>query len=182
VYPPVDVDELHVSTRDDGFLLVAARLLAYRRADLAVAAATAAGRRLIVVGDGPERAALERRAGPSVTFEGHVPRERLIELFETCRAYLVPGEEDFGIAPVEAMAAGKPVIAFGRGGASETVRDGESGILFQEQSVGGLQEALQRLEALAFDGARIRMRSQEFDVPRFRDAFGAVLERFAPTR
>ncbi|HEX2221395.1 MAG TPA: glycosyltransferase, partial [Candidatus Limnocylindria bacterium] len=121
IHPPVDTGEITLSMDDDGYLLVAARLLAYRRVDLAVRAATALGRELIVAGDGPERARIEALAGPTVRFLGSVPRPDLVELFRRCHAYVVPGEEDFGIAPVEAMAAGKPVIALGAGGALDTV-------------------------------------------------------------
>ena len=167
IYPPVDVDEFSVGAENDGYLLVAARLLAYRRIDLAVDAANATGRRLVVVGDGPEREALERRAGPTVRFEGHVPRPELVALIERCHAYVVPGEEDFGIAPVEAMAAGRPVIGFRRGGVAETVVDGETGVLFDEQTVEGLTAALERLSAMHLDRARIRQRAEEFSRRRF---------------
>jgi len=124
IHPPVSVSEFEVSTRDDGFLLIAARLLGYRRIDVAVRAATAARRQLVIVGDGPERERLESLAGPTVRLTGWLPRPELVDLFARCHAYVVPGEEDFGIAPVEAMAAGKPVVAFARGGAGETVVDG----------------------------------------------------------
>ena len=133
IYPPVDVAGIPLSDRDDGFLLVAAHLLAYRRVDLAVAAATALGRELVVVGDGPESARLRASAGPSVRFLGRVDRPTLVDLFTRCHAYLVPGVEDFGIAPVEAMAAGKPVIAFRAGGATETVVEGRTGVFFERQ-------------------------------------------------
>ena len=144
IYPPVDTSEIAVSDRDDGFLLVAARLLAYRRIDLAVAAATSVGRDLIVVGDGPELERLQASAGPSVRFMGRVDRTTLLDLFARCHAYLVPGEEDFGIAPVEAMAAGKPVVALRAGGARETVIDGVTGVLFDRPVVDDLIEALDR--------------------------------------
>ena len=175
IYPPVDTSEIEVSTEDDGFLLVAARLLAYRRVDLAVDAANATGRRLVIVGDGPERAALEERAGPSVTFEGYVPRARLLELLRRCSAYLVPGEEDFGIAPVEAMAAGKPVVAINRGGTAETVEDGLSGVLFDDQTEAGLVGALDRLSDIKFDGSAIRRRAEQFDRAVFRRRFADLL-------
>jgi glycosyltransferase involved in cell wall biosynthesis len=177
IYPPVDTQEITLSTRDDGFLLVAARLLAYRRVDLAVDAANATGRRLIVVGDGPERAALERRAGPTVTFEGYVPRATLVDLLSHCSAYLVPGEEDFGIAPVEAMAAGKPVVAVDRGGTAETVLDGVTGVLFADQSEQGLVDALDRLSNMHLDPIEIRRSAERFDRAVFRDEFRALLAR-----
>jgi glycosyltransferase involved in cell wall biosynthesis len=182
IHPPVDVAELHMSTENDGYLLVAARLLAYRRIDLAVDAATATGRRLIVVGDGPERRALERRAGPSVTFEGFVPRARLVELFERCSAYLVPGEEDFGIAAVEAMAAGKPVVAINRGGAIDTVIDGVTGVLFDDQTAPGLVAALERLDGLELNRAAMRANAERFDRPSFRVSFAGLLGRIGVDR
>jgi len=176
IYPPVGVDEIEVSTRSEGFLLVIARLLAYRRVDLAVDAANISGRRLIIVGDGPERSALERRAGRSVTFEGFAPRARLLELLAGCDAYLVPGEEDFGIAAVEAMAAGKPVVIFGRGGATETVIDRVTGVLFDDQSPTGVVQAIRRLEGMALDPFEIRARAEHFDRATFRRAFRRLLE------
>ena len=178
IYPPVDVAGISVSTRDDGYLLVAARMLAYRRLDLAVAASTALGRELVVVGDGPERGRLEALAGPTVRFLGRVDRPTLVDLFARCHAYLVPGVEDFGIAPVEAMAAGKPVIAFRAGGATETVVEGRTGIFFERQEVAALAEAIERLDGLVFTPATIRARAQEFDTSVFRARWRELLARF----
>jgi glycosyltransferase involved in cell wall biosynthesis len=171
------VGDIPLSTTDDGFLLVAARQLAYRRVELEDEVATATGRQLIVVGDGPERRSLERRAGATVTFEGFVPRARLIQLVTRCSAYIVPGEEDFGIAPVEAMAAGKPVVAINRGGTAETVIDSQTGVLFDEQSVAGLTAALDRLDGMTFDHAAIREHANTFDREAFRQTFGGLLVR-----
>ena len=167
IYPPVDVDGIPVSTRDDGFLLVAARMLAYRRIDLAVAAATALGRELVVVGDGPERGRLETMAGPTVHFAGTVDRAALVSYFERCRAYVVPGIEDFGIAPVEAMAAGKPVVAFRAGGVTESVIDGVTGLFFDAPTPDSLNVALNRLDDIEFDPYACRARAQEFSTDRF---------------
>ncbi|MEP7159280.1 MAG: glycosyltransferase, partial [Chloroflexota bacterium] len=177
IYPPVDIAEFPLSTRDDGFLLVAARLLRHRRIDLAVDAARTLGRPLVICGDGPERRALEHRAGPDVRFEGHVPRARLVELVRTCRAYLVPGEEDFGIAPVEAMAAGKPVVALARGGAAESVTDGVSGALYATLSADALAAAIKRLDDMALDPAEIRAGAQRFDRSAFRACWRALFNR-----
>jgi len=177
IYPPVDVTGIPLSTRDDGYLLVAARMLAYRRLDLAVAASTALGRELLVVGDGPERARLGTLAGPTVRFLGRVDRPKLVDLFARCHAYLVPGVEDFGIAPVEAMAAGKPVIAFRAGGATETVVEGRTGIFFERQEVAALAEAIERLDGLVFTPATIRARAQEFDTSVFRARWRELLDR-----
>jgi glycosyltransferase involved in cell wall biosynthesis len=179
IHPPVDVDGIPLGTRDDGFLLVAARLLAYRRIDLAVAAATELGRDLVVVGDGPEAARLRAAAGPTVRFLGTVGRPTLVDLFGRCHAYLVPGVEDFGIAPVEAMAAGKPVVAFRRGGATETVVDGRTGVLFDEPTAGALAEAIGSVDALAgsLDPADLRAHAASFATPVFRSRMRDLLMR-----
>jgi glycosyltransferase involved in cell wall biosynthesis len=177
IHPPVSVEEFNVPAHDGGYLLVAARLLAYRRIDLAVDAATINGRELVVVGDGPERRALEARAGKNVRFEGVIERARLVDLVAGCAAYVVPGEEDFGIAPVEAMACGKPVIALGRGGTAETVIDGVTGVLFDDQTPTGLVEAIARLESLTLDASRIREHARRFGTERFRNEFRDLFRR-----
>lgn len=177
IYPPVRVDEIPLGSRDDGFLLVAARLLAYRRIDVAVRACTALGRELIVVGEGPERRRLEGLAGPSVTFLGHVERPALLDLFARCHAYLTPGIEDFGIAPVEAMAAGKPVVAYGSGGVTETVEDGVTGILVDRQEPDAFADAIRRVDDLHLDPSALRERARRFDAPRFRSEWSALLDR-----
>jgi glycosyltransferase involved in cell wall biosynthesis len=168
IYPPVDTRDFRPDGADGGYYLIAARMLAYRRLDVAVAAATRLQRDLVVVGDGPERGALEALAGPSVRFTGRVGRAELVRLMEGCRAYLVPGIEDFGIAPVEAMAAGKPVIGIRAGGLRETVLDGETGVLFEDQSSGAMAEAMRRLDDLALDREAIRARAEMFSVSAFR--------------
>ncbi len=177
IHPPADVDGIPLGTRDDGFLLVAARLLAYRRIDLAVAAATALRRELVVVGDGPEATRLRAAAGPSVTFRGTVDRATLVDLFGRCHAYVVPGVEDFGIAPVEAMAAGKPVVAFRRGGATETVVEGATGVFFDEPTPGALADAIERVDALGVDPAALRAHATGFSTAVFRSRMRDLLLR-----
>ncbi len=177
IYPPVDVSEFRASGRDDGFLLVAARLMAYRRLDLAIGAAKLLGRELVIVGSGPERARLERVAGPTVRFTGQLPRPDVVDLFERCHAYLLPGVEDFGISPVEAMAAGKPVVAFNQGGATETIEDGVTGVLFDDQSATGLAAAIERLDGITFDRQILRARAELFDRQHFFAAWRALLAR-----
>lgn len=182
IYPPVDTAELRLTGQDDGFLLMAARLLAYRRADDAIEAANRLGRELVVVGDGPERARLERLAGPTVRLTGHLPRAELISLFERCHAYLVPGVEDFGIAAVEAMAAGKPVVALAAGGALETVVDGVTGVLYAEPGGASMADAIERLEALDFEPAALRRHAERFDRAHFGDAWRALLAQLGVDR
>jgi glycosyltransferase involved in cell wall biosynthesis len=168
IYPPVDVSAFKVTADDDGFFLIASRLLAYRRVGIAVRACTALGRSLVVVGDGPERARLEAMAGPTVRFTGAVDRDSLIAYFERCRAYVVPGVEDFGIAPVEAMAAGKPVVAYRGGGVTESVVDGVTGIFFDDPTPEALSAALIRIDGMVFDPGACRARAEEFSTERFR--------------
>jgi glycosyltransferase involved in cell wall biosynthesis len=177
IHPPVDTGAIAVSARDDGFLLTAARMLAYRRLDIAVEAATDSGRELVLVGTGPEEPRLRAMAGPTVRFAGTVDRPTLVDLLGRCHAYVVPGEEDFGIAPVEAMAAGKPVVAFRAGGALETVVDGRTGVFFDQPSPASLGEAFERLDGIRFDRGVIRANAERFDVVRFRSAWAELLAR-----
>ncbi|MFZ1729767.1 MAG: glycosyltransferase [Bacteroidota bacterium] len=163
IYPPVETSRFSVSTTDDGSFLVVSALVPYKRVDLAVMAATRTGLPLRVIGDGPERSRLEALAGPTVRFEGWLTDAEIELAYANCRALLFPGEEDFGIVPVEAMSCGKPVIAYGRGGALETVIEGLSGIHFQEQSTEALLAALQRFERSHFDAADIRAHAELFD-------------------
>jgi glycosyltransferase involved in cell wall biosynthesis len=177
IYPPVDVDQIPFAPRDDGYLLVAARMLGYRRLDLAVQASNRLDRELIVVGDGPERARLEAMAGPKVRFLGRVDRDRLLDLFSGCHAYLVPGEEDFGIAPVEAMAAGRPVVAYRGGGVQETVVDGLTGTFFDDRTPDSLAAAIERIDGMTFDPASLRAQAERFDTTVFLAAWRALFGR-----
>lgn len=177
IHPPVATSGIEVSTRDDGFLLVAARMLAYRRLDLAVAAATRLGRELVLVGHGPEERRLRAMAGPTVRFTGPVDRATLLDLFARCHAYLAPGVEDFGIAPVEAMAAGKPVVGYRGGGVAETVIDDRTGVLFDRPTVQDLMAAIERLDAAPIDPGEARARAEAFDTQVFRARWRELLAR-----
>jgi len=192
IHPPVRLDRIDVSARDDGFLLVAARLLAYRRIDLAIEAANRLRRELVVVGDGPELASLQSLAGPTVSFTGRLDRAALVDLYARCHAYLVPGEEDFGMAPVEAMGAGKPVVALRAGGALETVVDGVAGVLFDARSaatrsaappaVDALAAAIERADSMSFDRLAIRANAERFGVDVFRRRFVELFTRLGVDR
>ncbi|HKP47269.1 MAG TPA: glycosyltransferase, partial [Pyrinomonadaceae bacterium] len=124
--PPIEVDRFRACAETEDYFLVLSRLVPYKRIDLAIEACTKLNRKLIVVGDGPDRARLEKLAGPSVTFLGRQPDEAVVRLASRCRALLFPGEEDFGMTPLEVNAAGRPVIAFRAGGALETVIEGRT--------------------------------------------------------
>lgn len=182
IYPPVDLDRFTVAdTEPEDFYLVASRLVPYKRIDLAVEAANRMRRRLVIAGDGPERKRIQALAGPSVEFVGHVEDAEVADLMRRCRALLFPGHEDFGITPVEAQAAGRPVIAYGQGGALETVEHGITGILFDEQSVDSLTAAMEEAEATRFDPAACRANAERFDAAEFRRQFSATVARRART-
>jgi glycosyltransferase involved in cell wall biosynthesis len=179
IYPPVETDRFRLSTRDEGFFLVAGALVSYKRVDLAVQAFSRTGDRLIVAGDGPELRRLRQMASPNVTFTGRVSDEELRDLFERCTALVFPGEEDFGIVPVEAMACGKPVIAYGKGGACETVLDravGGTGVLFAHQTVDSLLEGVARVRGTEFDSTLIRNHALTFDRAIFKRRFSEYVD------
>ena len=174
IYPPVDVSSARESSRDEGFLLVVTAMVPYKRVDLAIEACNILKKRLVIVGTGPEKERLRMVAGPSIEFRGWASDEEVRELYATCSGLLFPGEEDFGMVPVEAMAYGKPVIAYAKGGALETVREGPgapTGVLFAEQSVGSLADAIRRFEKTEFDRSAIRQNALRFDRAEFLAAF-----------
>ena len=174
VHPPVEVERFSTGPTGDHYLVVG-RLLAHRRMDLAVRAFTQLGKRLIVVGDGPARAELERIAGPTIEFAGAVPDERLETLYASCRGVIVPGVEDFGIVPLEANAAGRPVIARAAGGALETVVDGRTGVLFDAETPEALADAILRREQLRFDPANLRAHAASFGADAFAHQMRSVI-------
>jgi glycosyltransferase involved in cell wall biosynthesis len=151
-------------------------VIPYKRPDLAVAACRQLGRRLIVAGGGRATDRLRKLAGPDTEFRGEVTDDEVRALLTGARALLFPGEEDFGIVPVEAQAAGTPVVAYGVGGARESVIDGETGILFDEQSEAALAQAIERLEASPLAEERIRDNARRFAPERFEEEFAAFLE------
>jgi glycosyltransferase involved in cell wall biosynthesis len=146
IHPPVAVDTFFHKPAEDYFLAVG-ELVSYKRLDYAVRVFAKNGRRLRIAGDGPEYKELKKQSSGNVEFCGRVPDAELRELYSRCKAFLLPGEEDFGIATVEALASGKPVIALGRGGALETVPE-NGGVLYDEASEAGLDHALSKFEAL----------------------------------
>lgn len=178
IAPPVDTDRFQpLSNPKQDYYFIVSRLIPYKRIDLAVRAFTQLGKRLIVAGDGRDRAALESMAGPSVEFRGRLPWDEVAQLMANCRAFIFPGYEDFGITPVEAQAAGRPVIAYAAGGALDTVLEGQSGIFFQEQTVDSLIEAIHRLEATSFDPQQIRQNAERFSIPRFKQELMAWIDQ-----
>ena len=176
VHPPVDTIFFHPADVPPGshFLIVSA-LVPYKRIELAMAACDRAGASLRIVGDGPDRARLEAQAGRNVEFLGRLSDEAVRDEYRRALAVVLPGEEDFGIVPVEAQACGRPVVALGRGGALETVIDGENGVLFAEPDAGSLAEALERVARQQFDSARISQQAQRFSRDRHVQEMRAVI-------
>ena len=176
VYPPVDTVFYRPGAPPEPHVLIVSALVPYKRIDLAIDACARAGSPLRIAGDGPERAALERRAGRTVEFLGPLSGERLRDEYCRARAVLLPGEEDFGIVPVEAQACGTPVIAFARGGALETVKEGETGIFFHEPTAESLADALQRARAIAFDREALHRHAEQFSYPRHVEGIRAIID------
>ena len=180
IYPPVDVQRFEIAEAADDYYLVVGALVPYKRIDLAVGAANRLGRRLVVVGTGPEEARLRALAGPTVTFLGWQPDAEIARLYARCRALVFPAVEDFGITPLEAAAAGRPTIALARGGALETMVGldaadaAPTAVFFSEQSVDALVEAISRFERAddRFDGKALRARAEAFDRPVFKQKLG----------
>ncbi len=179
--PPVDVERFRPAARHEDYYLIVSRLVPYKRIDLAGRALERLGLPLRIVGEGRDRAALEALAQPNVTFLGRVPDEALPTLLARCRALVFPGREDFGIAPVEAQAAGRPVIAYGAGGALDTVIPGVTGAFFAERTVDSLVEAVAGFDADAVDAAACRANALRFSVARHRQALRREIERVTST-
>ena len=170
IYPPVDTERFRVSRQNDpaeDYFLVVSQLVPYKRVDLLVDAFTRCRKPLRIIGEGPERRRLEVRAGPNIQFLGSQPDAAVVQAMQRCRAFVFAGEEDFGIVMAEAQCCGTPVIALGRGGALEIVEQDVTGILFQEQSVDSVIEALEQFDAQEFDPIAARRSALRFSRERF---------------
>lgn len=175
IYPPVDLPPAPYCGRRDDFYLCVGHHVPYKRLDLALEACRRLGRRLVVVGDGPDVQRYQAQRHPRISFVGWQHQQQLADFYRRARALLFPGEEDFGIVPVEAMAHGCPVVAYGVGGATESVVDGVTGVWFGEQSVECLIAAVQRCERTAFDPLRMHAHAQRFSRQRFLTEMGRLL-------
>jgi glycosyltransferase involved in cell wall biosynthesis len=179
IHPPVSVEAFFPANRPGDYYLCAGQLVRYKRIDLAVAAFSQLGKRLIVAGTGEEASALAKLATENIRFVGRPTDEELRSLIANCRALVFPGEEDFGIVPVEAMACGRPVIAYASGGVLETVIDGKTGVLFPEQSVASLKAAIARFEEGEdrFESSEIRQRAALFNGVVFKSKFSDLVSQ-----
>ena len=178
IYPPVEVDDFEILGAAEDYYLITGRHVSYKRIDLAIQACNQLGRRLVIAGTGPETGRLRKLAGPTVEFVGQIAFADLKRHYSRARCFLLPGEEDFGIAPVEAMASGRPVIAFASGGAKETVVHGVTGLFFTAQTVESLAAAIVAFEAreASFDPQSIRAHALTFSRGRFLNRFADFVE------
>mgnify|MGYP000927483460 CR=1 FL=1 len=176
IHPPVRCNLFSISEIDENYFLIVSRLQEYKRIDLAVEAFNELGLPLIIIGDGPERKRLESIARDNVKFLGRQPDEVVKEHYGKCRAFIFPGEEDFGITPLEAMASGRPVIAYRKGGALETVVENKTGVFFDNQTSGDLIEAVKKFENMTFDKKEIRRHSETFDEHIFKEKINKFVD------
>ena len=177
VYPPVDTTFYCPNGSPPGsYFLIVSALVPYKRIDMAMEACRLAGVPLRIAGDGPERERLQGLAGPGVQFVGWRTDEELRELYRGARAFLLPGEEDFGIAPVEALACGRPVVGLARGGATETVSNGSTGVLVDEPTADAYAAGIARAAAMSFDAEHIRGQALRFSLTRFHDEMRKLIE------
>ncbi|KAA3657194.1 MAG: glycosyltransferase family 4 protein [Chloroflexi bacterium] len=175
IYPPVETTRFEPSNRVEDYYLFVGRLVPYRRLDLLIEAFNKMKRPLRIAGSGRDKERLQALAGPTVEFLGYVPDEDLPDMIARCRAFMFPGEEDFGIAPIQAMAAGRPVIAYAGGGALETVIPG-TGVLFTEQTVDAIIDAVESFDAARVNNAVIRHHAEQFDTAVFQQKMKSFIE------
>lgn len=164
---PINCADYAVGSGDGDFFLIVSRMLPYKRIDLAIEACNRLGKPLYIAGDGPERLRLEAMAGPTIRFLGRVSDAEKRELLGRCQALILPGEEDFGLTPLEAMASGRPVIAYRGGGALETVLEGVTGQFFDNPQVADLMTVLERFDGAKYQSHTLRHHAEQFDVKQF---------------
>ena len=179
IYPPVDVDKFTLREAKEEFYLTASRMVPYKKIDLIVEAFSQMDKKLLVIGDGPDMAKIKSKAGKNVELLGFADDETMADLMGRAKAFVFAAEEDFGITPVEAQACGTPVICFGRGGARETVLDGESGLYFMEQNTKELLAAVAKFEQNydKFEPTKIRENSLKFSRARFEAEIKSYVEK-----
>jgi glycosyltransferase involved in cell wall biosynthesis len=177
IYPPIDVDRFSPCAEQDDYYLILSRLVSYKRIDLAVDACTTLNRRLVVIGDGPDRARLEARAGSTISFLGRLEDKDVEHFASRCRALIFPGEEDFGMVPLEIAAAGRPTIAYRAGGAVETIIEGETGVFFDRQCPEDLAKAILYCEQRKWNQDLLCRHAEMFGIDIFRDSFLQFFDR-----
>ena len=178
--PPINVERFSIKEPDEDYYLVLSRLISYKKLDLAVEACKKLNRRLIVIGEGPDRKRLEQLAGKQTEFLGRQSDEVVTKYASRCRALLFPGEEDFGMVPLEINASGRPVIAYRAGGAMETVIEGKTGMFFNQQSAQSLVSAIEEFESCSWSRQVMRHHAEKFDNKVFTTRISDFLQKVAP--
>lgn len=169
IYPPVNIDNFYVSKKQEDYFLMVGRLIAYKRFDIAIEAFNKLGLKLKIISRGPEFKRLRKIAKPNIEFLGRVPDNKLAEYYSKCQAFIFPQEEDFGIVAIEAMASGRPIIAYRGGDIPEHMEDGKMGVFFEKQNPEYIIEAVKKFKNMAFDPQYIREKSEKFDKRLFKD-------------
>jgi glycosyltransferase involved in cell wall biosynthesis len=183
IHPPVRASFFNISETNEDYFLIVCRLVPYKKVDLAIEAFNELKQPLVIIGDGPQYAYLKKIAGSNIRLLGRQPDSVIKEYYSKCRAFIFPGEEDFGITPLEAQASGRPVIAYSRGGATETVKAYKTGIFFEEQTVSSLKEAIEEFDAISFDKNYIRSHALTFDEQVFKAKIEAyIAEKYEELR
>lgn len=179
--PPVDVNSFMLSDEHQDYYLINSRLVAYKRIDLAIEACNKLKRKLVIIGEGPDRKRLEGLAGSNVILFGNQPDDIVKKLMSRCRALIYPGDEEFGVNPLEANASGRPVIAFRGGGALETIIEGETGVFFDLPGSHSLADAIRRFERCSWDQRILRKHAEKFDYQVFASRFAEFLKSVVPS-
>ncbi|MDP4008535.1 MAG: glycosyltransferase [Candidatus Peregrinibacteria bacterium] len=179
IYPPVDISRFKIQKYHEDFFLIVSTLTPYKKIDHAVRLFNKVNKKLVIIGDGPARGALESIAGKNVDFLGFRSDKEVNEYMQNCQALIFPGEEDFGITPIEAMACGKPVLAYRKGGLLESVVEGETGEFFDEHSLQSMEDGLGRLllNYKFYDQKKIRKQAEKFSDKKFKDHMSEFIEK-----
>jgi glycosyltransferase involved in cell wall biosynthesis len=177
IQPPIETDRFHMSDKHEDYFLLVGRLMIYKRFDIVIKAFNELGLPLKVIGRGPERSRLKKIAKSNIEFLGRVTDEELNEYYSRCRAFVFPQEEDFGITAIEAMASGRPVIAFRGGDIPEHIEEGKTGIFFEKQTVEDVVEAVKKFKAEDYDSQYIRSKSLKFDRELFKSKIKDYVEK-----
>jgi len=178
IHPPVKTNLFYIANQPDKYFLMVGRFLPYKRFDLAIEAFNQLGWPLKIIGDGPERKKLQKIAKKNIEFVGLAADDKLKDYYAHCQAFIFPQEEDFGITAVEAMASGRPVIAYQGGGALEIIQPGLTGLFFKEQTIEHLIRALKEFKSADFNPQLIREKAMEFDEEKFKDRIKIFIEGF----